>query len=648
MLWASFWQEVAGGPSTPPEENGTPALHLMLFPTLLLALAATPTAVTTLPPLTPLERSLAAHARDGRLEGTTLLDAALLASGVPEAQIPAAAKRVRAALAPAIARAKEQTGEAARGRTLLSALHETVLRRYELSATELDHVERTGEFNCLSSALLYLVAAEGVLTTARGVVTPHHAFVHVTVDGKVLDVETTAPMGFDPDRARLTAAQVKQLAGGDVSPEEFRAGLKQVEELPSLSLVAAVYSNRAISLARRGDSAAAALALDRGARMATGALLRRLADWRASLLSKGAKDLVELGRFDDARRLLELGLEVTEGTHRAVLSRSLSIVHHHLGVAAAERKDWARALEHVEFAMSLGFEHEGLSELKTTCLAQLAVLEGSAARCHAEGLTAKSPAAREASACLAALATELLERDTPNSLQYARRALQLSPNDTRAEAAIVYAVDRQARLESEAAHCDAVEALIAEGLPHAHALAPQKWEGRRLAGVCWSERSRLAFAAAKWSVAAEELNRAKVFLPGDALINQSLARVEVNRGIDLANEGSCDEARPHLVAAVRGEAALSEKVSATLGSCAGRRAAKAAASGDWVSVMAELRRGLRDAPKDEFLRQNLGVALHNHAASLLSAGRCGELRALEPELDRADPKLLAAVKQTCP
>ena len=149
-------------------------------------------------------------------------------------------------------------------------------------------------------------------------------------------------------------------------------------------------------------------------------------------------------------------------------------------------------------------------------------------------------------------------------------------------------------------------------------------------------------------MAAEELNRAKVFLPGDALLNQSLARVEVNRGIDLANEGSCDEARPHLVAAVRGEAALGEKVSATLGSCAGRRAGKAAASGDWVAVMAELRRGLRDAPKDAYLQQNLAIALHNHAASLLSAGRCGELRALTPELDRADPKLLAAVKQTCP
>lgn len=618
----------------------------MFSTALLLVLTTAP--VTSLPPLTALERSLAAHARDGRLEGTTLLDAALLASGVPEAGIPAEARRIRAALAPAIARARTQQGEAARGRMLLTALHETVLRRYELSATELDHVERTGEFNCLSSALLYLVAAEGLLPSARGVVTPLHAFVHVTVEGKTVDVETTAPAGFDPDRTRLTAAQVRQLAGDDVSPEAFREGLKQVEELPSLSLVAAVYSNRAIALARRGDTAAAALALDRGARMATGALQQRLADWRASMLSKGAKDLVELGRYDDARRLLELGLEVTEGSHRALLRKSLAIVHHHLALAASERKDWAVALAQVETAEGLGFRTEGLQLLKTQSQAQLAALEGTAARCHAEGLAPRSAGSKEAAACLAALATEVLERDPSSSLQYARRALQLSPEDVRAEAAIVYALDRQVRTESAASHCELVEALVSEGMPHAPALAPQQWDGRRLAGVCWANRSRVAFAASKWDTAALELNRAQRFLPDDPTVAQSLARVEVNRGIDLANLGACDEARPHLVAAVHGEPALQEKVTATLGNCAAQRATRAAASSDWVTVLAEVRRGLRDAPHDETLKQNLAIARHNHVTVLLQEGRCAEVHALQPELDHADARLLAALRQACP
>jgi tetratricopeptide (TPR) repeat protein len=616
--------------------------------TLALVLVLTASPVTALPPLTAYERSLAAHAKDGRLEGTTLLDAALLASGVPEAGIPAEAKAVRAALAPAIARARLQRGEAARGRELLTALHETVLRRYAMGATELDQVVRSGEFNCLSSALLYLVAAEGVLTSARGVVTPLHAFVRVTVDGRTVDVETTAPAGFDPDRSRLTTAQVQQIAGHDVSTEAFREGLKQVEELPSLSLVAAVYSNRAIALTHRGDTAAAALALDRGARMASGALLKRLADWRASMLSKGAKELVDLARYDDARRLLEMGLEVTEGSQRAVLTRSLSIVHHHLGLAASQRKDWAEALAEVETAQKLGLQTDGLDQLKTESLAQLAVLEGTAARCHAEGLKPRSASAKEAAACLSTLATEVLERDTPNSLQYARRALQLMPDDLHAEAAIVFALDRQIRTESEAAHCEQVEALVAEGMPHAPALAPQKWDGLRLAGVCWANRSRVAFAASNWDTASLELNRARRYLPEDPSVKQSLARVEVNRGIDLSNLGECDEARPHLVAAVRGEPALQQKATESLGNCAGQRASKSAAAGDWLSVLAEVRRGLRDAPNDETLQKNLVIALHNHVTTLMRAGRCGEVKALQPELDPTDTRFQAALKQACP
>ena len=615
---------------------------------LLLVLAAAPTNVTRLPPLTAMEKKLAAHSLDGKLEGATLLDAALLASGVPEGEIPAEAKRVRAALAPAISRAKAEPTEAARGRVLLLALHDTVFRQYEMTATELDHVERTGEFNCLSSAILYLVAAEGLLTTARGVVTPHHAFVHVVLEGKTIDVETTTQNGFDPDRKKFSPAHVARIAGGSVSPEEFMAGLKQAEELPALSLVAAVYSNRAVALAQRGDAASAALALDRGARMATGGLQKRMADWRASLLSKGAKDLVEQQRFDDAKQLLELGLEVTEGSHRALLQRSLGIVHHHLAIAAANRSDWSGALEHVELATSLGFQHEGLAEVKARSLAQLAVLEGSAARCHAEGLTATSKGSKEAAACLAELANQLLETDSAKSLQYARRALQLAPAEKNAEASIVYALDRQVRVEAEAGRCEEVEQMVSEGLTHAHALAPQKWEGRQMAGVCWAQHSKEPFAAANWPQAAKELNRALVFMPSDRAIIQNLARVELNSGIDLSNTGACDEARPRLVAAVRSEASLQERATNALATCAARRAGKSAETGDWVTVLAEVRRGLRDAPNDEMLKKNLSVALHNHAADLVNAKRCPELKALQPELVSADARLLAAVQKACP
>ena len=82
--------------------------------------------------------------------------------------------------------------------------------------------------------------------------------------------------------------------------------------------------------------------------------------------------------------------------------------------------------------------------------------------------------------------------------------------------------------------------------------------------------------------------------------------------------------------------------------CAVTRAGKSAATSDWVTVLAELRRGLRDAPADATLNSNLAVALHNHAAVLIGAGKCAELRALRPELKPADATLLAALQRACP
>ena len=166
--------------------------------------------------------------------------------------------------------------------------------------------------------------------------------------------------------------------------------------------------------------------------------------------------------------------------------------------------------------------------------------------------------------------------------------------------------------------------------------------------MCWAQRSQTAFAAGKWDTASAELGRARVFLPGDPIIVQSLARVEFNRGVDFANGGACDEARPHLMAAMRDEPVLGEKVTSALGGCAGQRANKAAVAGDWVLALAEVRRGLHDAPQDDGLRQNLAIALHNHATVLLTARRCDELRLLLPELDASDARLMSGVRQACP
>ena len=65
--------------------------------------------------------------------------------------------------------------------------------------------------------------------------------------------------------------------------------------------------------------------------------------------------------------------------------------------------------------------------------------------------------------------------------------------------------------------------------------------------------------------------------------------------------------------------------------------------------MRELRLGLRDAPKDVQMRENLSSVLANLALAHVDAGRCDEARALVPELAALKlGSMVADVKARCP
>lgn len=93
-----------------------------------------------------------------------------------------------------------------RGARLLQAMHQHFLRvdqdlplaGYHEDQSQLSELLRSGIYNCISSALLYLVLAERAGLSASGVIMPSHAFVQITLpDGRTADVETTTASGFD-------------------------------------------------------------------------------------------------------------------------------------------------------------------------------------------------------------------------------------------------------------------------------------------------------------------------------------------------------------------------------------------------------------------------------------------------------------------
>ncbi|MBI1945495.1 MAG: hypothetical protein HYS27_07355 [Deltaproteobacteria bacterium] len=595
-----------------------------------------------------LEAKLLVDAADGALQQLTLLEASLVASGVPDRDVPAEAARAKGALAPAIERARTQRTAAARGAQLLRGLHDTVFRQYALTATEVDDVIHTGEFNCLSSALLFVVAADGLLERPRAMVTRYHAFARVTADGTPADVETTTPAGFAADRAKLmTPEYIKKIAGHDVTPTELLADLEHPEELPALSLVAAVYSNRAVGLVQRGDLPGAAIALDRAQRLATGSLRERLAAWRGGVLNGGAVALVEQGRLDDARALLELALEGTSGKTRALLSANLQNVRLRQADEALVRQDWSGALAFFDAAARAGASPSEFAEQRARATARLAALEGSDVRCAAELQKADASARSSAALCYAGMSRAKREHgDVDDALQLARRAHELAPGGPETEGAVFFALAEQVKRAREADACDLVESLVREAQPYERALHGQPWPHEEIIGGCLAHAAEAAFATREWSKAGALLRRAQSQLPNDATVRTNLARVDANLALEHAREGACDRARPLAHRAAVGDPSVAASMTSALEHCAHVEAERAAKRGDWAAAAALARRGLHDAPESKALKDNVGVYLHNQAVTLLKAKRCEEAKALVPEL-RAAGRTIADDVEKC-
>ena len=72
------------------------------------------------------------------------------------------------------------------------------LGSYELEQNRLTGILDRGNYNCISSAMLYAVLARSFDLPVRGVVVPTHAFIELGLPGaKTLEVETTIDTGYD-------------------------------------------------------------------------------------------------------------------------------------------------------------------------------------------------------------------------------------------------------------------------------------------------------------------------------------------------------------------------------------------------------------------------------------------------------------------
>ena len=177
-----------------------------------------------------------------------LARAALLASGASPERLGYYESRLDGVLGELKAsRGQGAATNSAKAEAVLTFLHEGVLKAYREDATGLTDILDSGRYNCVSSAVLYAIAARSLGIEAAGVRTEDHAFASVRVDGRSIDVETTNPYGFDPGGKKEFKDSFGRVTGfAYVAP----GGYGDRRPIGAGDLVGLILSNRASALER--------------------------------------------------------------------------------------------------------------------------------------------------------------------------------------------------------------------------------------------------------------------------------------------------------------------------------------------------------------------------------------------------------------
>ncbi|MDR1024309.1 MAG: hypothetical protein LBL56_01180 [Treponema sp.] len=153
-----------------------------------------------------------------------------------------------------------------RGDYILAYMHRTLLRSYSAFQTRLDTLLSNGTYNCVSSAVLYLILAQSQGLGVRGVVTRDHAFVTVVQGEDSWDVETTNPYGFDPGNRREFQDQFGKVTGFTYVPARNYRDRTDLSPLELVSLI--LHNHIADTEQRRRYDVSVSIALNRASLLA--------------------------------------------------------------------------------------------------------------------------------------------------------------------------------------------------------------------------------------------------------------------------------------------------------------------------------------------------------------------------------------------
>ena len=182
------------------------------------------------------------------------------------------------------------SGQRERAEFVLAYMHSNILRTYSLYQTRVDTIFENGRYNCVYSAVLYMVLCMSLGIEASGVMTRDHAFVIVHIGGENIDVETTNALGFDPGNRREFHDQFGRATGFAYVPAQ---NYRDRQTISPIELISLIFQNR-ISEHERGRRFAEAIPL----------AVNRLALLSGEALAAPGSDVSAAGFFENPREYL--------------------------------------------------------------------------------------------------------------------------------------------------------------------------------------------------------------------------------------------------------------------------------------------------------------------------------------------------------
>jgi tetratricopeptide (TPR) repeat protein len=240
--------------------------------------------------LAPLEAGILANSADGSFRSCSLVEAALIASGVVRPDdLERQLERYAAWRKQAQQLCTREMSQLAQARALFEFLHREILTGgYDARATELTRAFDEGRFNCASASVLFTALATDCGLTVHAIERPRHAMCALDIGGQRTTIETTCPDWFRWTSDERREAEQSVIARTTTGPH-FAAG----REVRPAELVAVIYYNRGVDLLEDKQFAAAvsvnlrALRLDPENATAFGNLLASINNWSLALCEAG-------------------------------------------------------------------------------------------------------------------------------------------------------------------------------------------------------------------------------------------------------------------------------------------------------------------------------------------------------------------------